>query len=83
MSSALRDRPLATVCHPASIVAPDVSIDVGAMLSASATVVTGTRIGRGCIVNTGCAETQSVSRRPENVQVLTIELKAGGRRLAT
>lgn len=54
MSPEMRERRLIAVCHPASVVAPDVSIDDGAMLSASATVVTGTRIGRGCIVNTGC-----------------------------
>jgi sugar O-acyltransferase (sialic acid O-acetyltransferase NeuD family) len=47
-------RRLAVVRHPTSIVAPDVTIEMGAMLSAGALVITGARIGRGCIVNTGC-----------------------------
>lgn len=54
LSPEVRGRRLITVCHPTSVVAPDVAVDVGAMISASATVVTGSRIGRGCIVNTGC-----------------------------
>jgi len=53
-SAALRDRLLAVVRHPSSIVAPDVVIEAGTMVSANATIVTGARIGRGCIVNTGC-----------------------------
>ena len=54
LSAEVRDRPLITVRHPVSIVAPDVVIDAGTMISANATIVTGTRVGRGCIVNTGC-----------------------------
>lgn len=54
LSPEMRERPLVTVRHPSSSVAPDVVIDAGTMISANATIVTGTRIGRGCIVNTGC-----------------------------
>jgi acetyltransferase EpsM len=54
LESAGHGRPLITMRHPASVVAPDVVVGDGTMISAQATVVTGTRIGRGCIVNTGC-----------------------------
>lgn len=50
----VHSRRMATMRHPASLVAPDVSIGDGSMISAGATLVTGATIGRGCIVNTGC-----------------------------
>jgi sugar O-acyltransferase (sialic acid O-acetyltransferase NeuD family) len=39
--------------HPTAIVAADVEMDAGSMISAGARIMTGSRMGRGVIVNTG------------------------------
>jgi sugar O-acyltransferase (sialic acid O-acetyltransferase NeuD family) len=44
---------LASLVHPAAILAPDVSIDVGTVVMAGAIVNTGSTIGRFSVVNTG------------------------------
>lgn len=41
-----------TVIHPSAIIAPDVQIDAGTVVMANAVVNTGSRIGRGVIINT-------------------------------
>lgn len=41
-----------TVIHPSVIIAPDVQIDAGTVVMANAVVNTGSRIGRGVIINT-------------------------------
>jgi acetyltransferase EpsM len=44
---------LATIIHPSSVIADDVSIGVGTAIMAKAVVNTGSRIGRFAVVNTG------------------------------
>jgi sugar O-acyltransferase (sialic acid O-acetyltransferase NeuD family) len=44
---------LAISRHPTAIVAADVETGVGSMISAGVRIMTGTRLGRGVIVNTG------------------------------
>lgn len=40
--------------HPATVIAPDVTIGLGSVILPGAVVVSGARIGQGCILNTGC-----------------------------
>ncbi len=46
-------RELATVVHPAAVIAPDVEVGRGSVILAGATVNPGARVGRGAIINTG------------------------------
>jgi sugar O-acyltransferase (sialic acid O-acetyltransferase NeuD family) len=47
--------PLASVIHPAAIVAPSVEIEGGVFVSAGAIVIAEARIGAGAIINTGAS----------------------------
>lgn len=44
----------ATVLHPSSVLAPDVTPPVGLVMMPGATVRTGGRLGQGLLLNTGC-----------------------------
>ena len=47
-------RSVVSICHPRAVISRNVAIGDGAMISAGAIVITGSRIGRGVILNTGC-----------------------------
>lgn len=40
--------------HPATVIAPDVTIGLGTVILPGTVVVSGARIGQGCILNTAC-----------------------------
>lgn len=46
-----KDR-LVTLIHPNAVVADDVVIDIGSVIMAGSVINPGTRIGKGCIINT-------------------------------
>ena len=48
----LRDKHLVTLIHPSAVIAEDVEIGVGSVVMAGAVINPGTRIGKGCIINT-------------------------------
>lgn len=53
-TAAVASRPHVVVRHPTAIVAPEVTLGDGSMVSAGAIIATGAGVGRSCIVNTGC-----------------------------
>lgn len=44
---------IATLVHPNSVIAPDVSLGVGTVVMAGAIINPGSKVGNGCIINTG------------------------------
>lgn len=47
-----RNKHIVTLIHPSAIIAEDVEIGIGSVVMAGAVINPGTRIGKGCIINT-------------------------------
>lgn len=52
LAARFRDRHMATLIHPAAVVADDVEIGAGSVIMPGVVINSGTKIGKSCIINT-------------------------------